>query len=40
NGTKVDVSAGMVTFTPSGQGHSIKNTGDEMLVFIALILVD
>lgn len=30
----------MVTLTPSGQGHSIKNTGDEMLVFIALILAD
>ena len=40
NGNKVDVVPGMVTFTPSGQGHSIKNTGDEMLVFIALILVD
>ncbi len=40
NGTKVDVLPGMVTLTPSGQGHSIKNTGDEMLVFIALILVD
>ena len=40
NGNKVDVVPGMVTFTPSGEGHSIKNTGDEMLVFIALILVD
>ncbi len=40
NGNKVDVSAGMVTFTPSGQGHGIKNTGDEMLVFIALIVVE
>lgn len=40
NGNKVDVVPGMVTFTPSGQGHSIKNTGEEMLVFIALILVD
>ena len=40
NGNKVDVAPGMVTFTPSGQGHSIKNTGDEMLVFTALILVD
>ena len=40
NGEKVEVTPGMVTFTPSGQGHSIKNTGDEMLSFIALILVD
>ena len=40
NGNKIEVSTGMVTLTPSGQGHSIQNTGDEMLVFIALILVD
>ena len=40
NGTTVDVTPGMVTFTPSGQGHSIKNTGDEMLAFIALIVVE
>ena len=40
NGNKVDVVPGMVTFTPSGQGHSIKNTGDEMLTFIALISVE
>ena len=32
------VSAGMVTFTPSGYGHSIKNIGTEPLVFIALII--
>ena len=40
NGTQVDVAPGMVTFTPSGEGHSIKNTGEEMLSFIALIVVD
>lgn len=40
NGNKVDIKPGMVSFTPSGQGHSVKNTGDEMLVFTALILVD
>ncbi len=40
NGKKVEVAPGMVTLTPSGQGHSIKNTGDEMLVFIALIVVE
>ena len=38
NGNEVDVAPGMVTLTPSGQGHSIKNTGDEMLSFIALIV--
>ena len=40
NGNEVEVAPGMVTFTPSGQGHSIKNTGDEMVVFIALIVVE
>lgn len=40
NGNDVEVVPGMVTFTPSGQGHSIKNTGDELLSFIALIVVD
>lgn len=40
NGNKVDITPGMVTFTPSGQGHSIKNTGTEMLSFIALIVVE
>ncbi|MBQ7950156.1 MAG: cupin domain-containing protein [Clostridia bacterium] len=40
NGTQVEVAPGMVTFTPSGEGHSIKNTGDDMLSFIALIVVD
>lgn len=40
NGSKVEIVPGMVTLTPSGQGHAIKNTGDEMLVFIALIVVE
>lgn len=40
NGNIVDITPGMVTLTPSGQGHAVKNTGDEILVFIALILVD
>lgn len=39
-GEKVELSAGMVTVTPSGQGHSFKNIGDEMLVFVAMILAD
>jgi quercetin dioxygenase-like cupin family protein len=40
NGNKVDAVPGMVTFTPSGEGHAIKNTGDDMLTFIALIVLD
>lgn len=40
NGNNVDIVSGMVTLTPSGQGHSVKNTGDDMLVFVALIVVD
>ena len=40
NGTNVDVTPGMITFTPSGEGHAIKNTGDDVMTFIALILVD
>ena len=40
NGNKVEVEPGMVTLTPSGQGHGLKNIGDETLVFVALILLD
>ena len=39
NGTKVPAVPGMVTFTPSGEGHALKNTGEEMLSFIALIVL-
>lgn len=38
DGTIVPVEAGDVTFTPDGHGHGIRNTGDEMLEFIALIV--
>lgn len=38
NGTKIEAVPGMVTLTPSGEGHSLKNTGDEVLTFIALII--
>lgn len=38
NGTIVPIEAGDVTFTPSGTGHAVRNTGDEPLEFIALIL--
>ena len=40
NGSKVEAVPGMVTLTPSGEGHGLKNTCDEPLVFIALILLD
>jgi mannose-6-phosphate isomerase-like protein (cupin superfamily) len=38
NGTLCRISAGDVTHTPSGEGHGIRNTGNEPLEFIALIL--
>lgn len=40
NGKIVDILPGAVTFTPSENSHGIKNTGDEMLEFIALIIRD
>lgn len=40
NGTEILVEQGTVTFTPSGSGHGIKNNGDVMLEFIALIILD
>ena len=38
NGTILTVGAGDVTFVASGEGHSIRNTGEGDLEFIALIL--
>ena len=38
NGEKVEVEAGTVTYTPNGCGHSLKNIGEGMLKFIALII--
>lgn len=40
NGSVSEVLPGTVTFTPSGEGHGIKNIGSEMLTFIALIILD
>lgn len=40
NGTQVEATAGMVTFTPNGTGHGIRNTGSTQLEFMALILLD
>lgn len=38
NGHLITVSAGDTTFVGDGEGHSLKNTGDEVLEAIALIL--
>lgn len=40
NGTLRMVRAGDVTFTPDGKGHGLTNSGDEDLVFMALIILD
>ena len=40
NGETVEILPGAVTFTPSGESHGIKNTGEEMLEFVALIIRD
>ena len=40
NGTLRMVNAGDVTFTPDGKGHGLTNSGDEDLVFMALIILD
>lgn len=38
NDKEYPVEAGDVTFCKNGEGHGLKNTGDEDLVFTALIL--
>ena len=38
NGKAVPIEAGDVTFCKDGDGHWVKNTGTEDLVFVALIL--
>lgn len=40
NGTVHPVKAGDITYTPNGCGHGLENTGDENLVFMALIIYD
>lgn len=40
NGTVRPVKVGDMTFTPDGCGHGLENTGDEDLVFMALIIFD
>ena len=38
NGKEVEVTDGDVTFTPSGEGHALKNIGNDKLCFMALVL--
>lgn len=38
NGTDVEVEAGDVTFCEDGNGHGLRNCGDDDLSFVALIL--
>ncbi len=38
NGKEIAVSSGVITFTPSGHGHALKNVGRGKLTFIALVL--
>lgn len=40
NGKDIEVGAGTVTFTPSGEGHALKNIGEDKLSFIALVLIN
>ena len=40
NGTETEVHPGDITFTHRGEGHGIKNAGDEDLHFIALVVLD
>ena len=39
NGAVRPVKAGDITFTPSGKGHALANTGTTDLVFMALIIL-
>ena len=40
NGKEIEVAEGTVTFTPSGEGHALKNTGKDKLCFIALVIIN
>jgi len=40
NGTQIELSAGDVTITPAGSGHSIANNGDTDLTLTALIVLN
>lgn len=38
NGNIVTLKAGDVAYTPDGEGHGIRNVGEDTLHFISLIL--
>ena len=38
NGNIVHIHAGDTAFCPDGEGHSLKNTGSEPLVYLALVI--
>ena len=40
NGKEIEVGAGTITYTPSGEGHALKNVGEDKLCFIALVIKD
>ncbi|MBQ3226362.1 MAG: cupin domain-containing protein [Clostridia bacterium] len=40
NGKEIEIKPGMYTYTPSGTGHGLVNTGTEPIVFIASIVKD
>ncbi len=40
NGTDVPITPGMTTFCPAGEGHGVVNTGDELIKFVCMIVVD
>lgn len=40
NGNEITVKPGDVTFTANGEGHGLKNIGNEDLSFMALIIKD
>ncbi len=40
NGKEIEVGAGTITFTPSGEGHALRNIGEDKLAFIALVLLN
>jgi len=37
NGTEVEVGPGDVMICPTGQGHSMKNTGEDILIFLGVV---
>lgn len=40
NGKEIEVGEGTVTFTPSGEGHGLRNIEKDKLCFIALVILN